>query len=215
MVSIPEPTSMAKNLVQTADTWKKWQAQATDAKAVADARLLAEANLLVIAMNDFTEGYRRLSGEFQDFRPSWETERRRKAEVSFREWVDPRDITTAIDARLGLLSEMQSERAALEPLIRDAWDFIDHTVRLLIDGKRDPAPRARLIDALATARTVEQARVVRDWALHIRQVLDDGEQYLRSANLEVAKLTAHRTELNRFTELPTDKKPWYTKLRFR
>ena len=59
MVSIPEPTSMAKNLVQTADTWKKWQAQATDAKAVADARLLAEANLLVIAMNDFTEGYRR------------------------------------------------------------------------------------------------------------------------------------------------------------
>jgi hypothetical protein len=26
--------------------------------------------------------------------------------------------------------------------------FIDHTVRLLIDGKRDPAPRARLIDAL-------------------------------------------------------------------
>ena len=161
-MSIPEPTSMAKNLVQTADTFKKWQGQATDAKAAADARLLAEANLLVMAMNDFVDGYRRLSGEFQDFRPSWDNERRRTAEERFREWIDPRDITTAIEAHLGVLTEMESERAALDQLINEAINFIGHIVRLLINGKRDPVPRARLIDALTTARTAGQARVVRD-----------------------------------------------------
>jgi hypothetical protein len=214
MVSIPEPTSMAKNLVQTADTLKKWQAQATNAKAVADARLLAEANLLLIAMEDFADGYRRLSGELQDFRPSWETERRRNAEDRFRDWIDPRDISMAIDAHLGVLIEMQAERTTLEQLIRDAGNFFDYTVRLLIDGKRDPAPRARLIDALTTARTVENAKVVRDWAIYIQQVLDEGEEYLKSANREVAKLTANLTELNRFTQLPIAERPWYSKFRF-
>jgi hypothetical protein len=108
---------------------------------------------------------------------------------------------------------MKSERAALDQLINEAISFIDHTVRLLIDGKRDPAPRARLIDALTTARTAGQARVVRNWAIHIRQVPAEGEEYLESANAEVAKLTASRTELNRFTQFPDVKKAWYARLK--
>jgi hypothetical protein len=37
----------------------------------------------------------------------------------FKEWIDTRDITKAIDAHLGVLIEMESEREALDQLIND------------------------------------------------------------------------------------------------
>jgi hypothetical protein len=209
MVTIPDPTSMAHNIARTADIFRRWQEQANDARASADAHLLAQANLLVIAMNSYADGYRRLIGEFQDFRPSWGLLRREEMEDKFRAWIDPRDITNEIRQRLTALTMMQSEREGLDKLIRDADDFLHYTVEALLSAKASESDRTRVIDALAMGHTAEEARVVTDWARYAKNRLTLSEEQLKSANEEVARLTVRLTDLNKFTQIPIPETPWH------
>jgi hypothetical protein len=209
MVTIPDPTSMANNIFQIADTIRRWQELANDARASADAQLLAQANLLVIAMNAYANGYGRLIGEFQDFRPSWERGRRRKMEKKFRAWMDPRDITNEIRQRLTALTMMRSERTKLDKLISDAEGFLYCTVEPLLNAKESDIDRARVIDALTMGQTAEEARVVTGWAKDAKDRLALSKEQLVSANKEVARLTVRLTELNKFTEIPIPETPWH------
>jgi hypothetical protein len=210
MVPIPVPVSIAIEMGQVADALKEWRDQANDAKSKADAQLLTQASLLVIAMNAYSNGYLRLIGEFQDFRPSWGQERRRNAEEKFRAWIDPRDITDGMRQHLTVLIEMSSEREKLDKLISDAESLFSCTVEPLLNAKESSVDRARVIDALTSAYTMEQARDVTRWAEDAKKRLAMGEEQRKSANKEMARLTARLTELHRFTQMP--KTPWYRRL---
>jgi hypothetical protein len=162
-MAIPDPTAMASNLVQIEDARRRWQEQARDSEARANAALLAEVNGLVDAMNAYAKGYRLLSGEFQDFRPDWSRAQRQQAATDYRAWIDPREVSERIQTHLRVLTELQAGSAnlddavsvSLDRLVSAANGFVMGTVYPLLNAKESDEDRARVVDALMLARSTE------------------------------------------------------------
>lgn len=214
-VAIPDPTAMANNLMQMEDTRRRWQEQAKDAEAQANAALLAVVGSLIDAMNAYAEGYRLLSGELQDFRPNWTRAQRQQATADYRAWIDPRGISNQIRRHLRVLTNLQADAAVLDDsvttsmdrLIPAAFDFLSNTADPLLRAKESDEDRARVVDALSQASTVEQARPVADWVTRTKEYLADGSEQLRTSNDELAMLTTRLTALHHFTALPAGQPP--------
>jgi hypothetical protein len=221
-MAIPDPTAIANNLVQIEDARRKWREQAKDAEGRANAALLAEVDSLVDAMNAYAEGYRLLSGELQDFRPDWDRTQRRQAADDYRAWIDPRGISEQIRRHLQILTDLQARSdgiddaviTSMDRLIPAASGFLYDTVDPLLRTKESDEDRARVVDAVTHASTLEQAQPVADWVAQTRKYLADGKEQLRAANDELAALTTRLSVLHHFTALPAGKPPsakprWY------
>lgn len=226
LMAIPDPTAMASNLVQIEDARRRWQEQARDSEARANAALLAEVNGLVDAMNAYAKGYRLLSGELQDFRPDWSRAQRQQAATDYRAWIDPREVSERIQTHLRVLTELQAGSAnlddavsvSLDRLVSVANGFVMGTVYPLLNAKESDEDRARVVDALMLARSTERARPVVDWVGRTRPYLRHGAEDLRTAGDERAALTTRLTALHHFTALPPDnaqtraRPSWYKRL---
>lgn len=209
-VAIPDPTAWANNLMQVADTRRRWRQQAKDAEAAADAQLWDEVNGLTDAMNAYVDGYRQLVGELQDFRPDWPPKQRRRAAAHYRAWVDPRKISELIHGHLNVLQAVRANSTGadaesgrlLDQLIDTATEFLNRTVYPLLRVKEEDERRARVIDALSGARTAEQAEPVSEWVDETRTYLSYGQAPLAAAATEKTALKTCLTALNLFTALP-------------
>jgi hypothetical protein len=113
---------------------------------------------------------------------------RQQAASDYRAWIDPRDISKRIVRQLRILTDLRTGgvgiddalSGSLDRLIPAATDFLNRTASPLLRTKHSSEDRARVVDALTHARSVEQARPVADWVTQTKEYLADGEEELRA-----------------------------------
>ena len=98
---------MLNNIDNIRDLQDEYRRRREDDPAGAYARLLDEVDHLVDAMNAYAENFRRLGGEFQDFRTDWPLEERLRVAANYREWIDSRAISRKIHEHLEALERME------------------------------------------------------------------------------------------------------------
>lgn len=167
------------------------------------------------AMRAYAEGYRRLAGELQDFRPDWAREQRQQAVAHYRDWIDPREISHLIHQHRSVLQAVRASGAGLDDeigehlgqFIQAASEFLDKAAEPLLRLKASDERRARVTDALTGAHSTEQAQPVSDWVYETRAYLADGQAPLAAASEQMTALKTRLTALNHFTVLPAAQPP--------
>jgi len=196
------PFQEIESAVNTIDTVRRWKEEARQKKLSDKERMaeevLANATILVAAMNEYANGYRRICGRLQDFRGDWSERQRAEAEEAYREWLDPRIFEPAIYESLRELRTTSDQNETVAELVRCATDFLNRSVAPLISAKNKSVQRPQVIQALHEAKTYEAGAPARRWAIRALGRINVTEAQLRRANEALGQL---RGEL-RVLDLP-------------
>jgi hypothetical protein len=196
------PFKEIESAVRTIDTIKSWKEESqkkrqSKKERIAD-EVLANATILVEAMNEYANGYRRICGRLQDFQGDWSGEQRNEAEAAYREWLDSRIFEPAIFESLRELRTTSDQNATVAELVECASDFVNRSVAPLISAKNKSVQRPQIIRSLHEAKTYEEGAPVRRWAARALGRINITEAQLRRANETLGRL---RGEL-RVLDLP-------------
>jgi hypothetical protein len=156
------------------DRWLRTGQAAEDEVKQEEAELLRDAESLVLSMHAYSDGYRELSGHLLGFSEHWTDKQRGKAIDTYGKWMDRREIAREIRIATMRLDERCSELASSgqakreSPALLDLRDaantFLAGCVGNLISWKAHIPSRQMFDSALRNARTMEDAKPVREWA---------------------------------------------------